>query len=191
MHVRMDMHAHACICMHMQENGGGLTSILPRPKQGSKVMINKSGPGVTPMIPYTLTKRPPPSHKFKRKAGPSDNAKSATFNEDGDSDGESVSFFSHLESSSSTVDFSHHVERNSSVSNDPLNAAPCAPKPFSVGGEGDLTDPTLFLSEESGAYDDATDERPAESAEREGPLLSAAGPGLSMDDQAVRVTTLV
>ena len=165
----------------MQRSSGGLTSILPRPKQGSKVVINKSGPGVTPMIPYTLTKRPP-SRKFKRKAGPSNSAKSATFDEDGDSDGEPISFFSHLESS--TVDLPQHVE---SSSNDTLNAAPCAPKPFNVGVEG-LTDPTLFLSEESGAYDDGTDERyvgTAESAEREGPLLSAAGPGLSMDDQAV------
>lgn len=151
------------------------------------------------MIPYTLTKRPAP---VKRKRKPFPSAKSANVGEDSDSDGEPVSFFPHLENVDSTEP--HGVDTHSGVpgscynnsSEQSLDAAPSAPKPFAVEWEGGgaweeggvPADPYEVESELNVGEGVATDERYEQPIAVPGMIQgvgSMPGPGLSIDDQAV------
>lgn len=157
------------------------------------------------MIPYTLTKRPAP---VKRKKPPLPSVKSANVGEDSDSDGEPVSFFSHLENVDPTepcgLDTHSDVpgscyDNSSELS---LDAAPSAPKPFTVGWEGGGTweeggvpaDPYLESELNSGegvVTDDRYQQPIAAPVMMQGAgSMPGAGPGLSMDDKAVSNWTI-
>ena len=151
------------------------------------------------MIPYTLTKRPTPAKKKKR---PLPSAKSTNAGGDSDSDGEPVSFFSHLESTNvepegadthSDVPSDFH-DNSSELS---LDAAPSAPKPFTIGTEGGVAweESGIFaepypmendVNSGEGVVTDEHYEQPvaAPAIPTQG-SMPGAGPGLSMDDQAV------
>lgn len=160
-----------------------MTSILPQPKQASK-LVKKTGPG--PMIPYTLTKK---AAKRKKRPLP------ANVGGDSDSDGEPVSFFSHLES---TIDSSQPPGHNGNSSDSLLDAAPSAPKPFTVGGGGVWEEAahTNWAGSELGSVSSGegvategvvTDERYEQPVEASGVQgvgsMPGVGPGLSMDDE--------
>lgn len=142
------------------------------------------------MIPYTLTKRPPPA-AAKRKKRP---AKAANVGGDSDSDGEPVSFFSHLEST--TVQ--SHKQKYTAVpisgcnivkGESPLDAAPLAPKPFTAEEEGGGVWEEGFLYPVAGDLDGSAAGEEVVDQRFEQPAMegvgSKAGPVLNMDDQAV------
>lgn len=121
--------------------------------------------------------------------------------EDSDSDGEPTSFFSHLETTTApesvaqppsdpapVVCDSSNYSNSSGSGTVMYDAAPSAPKPFSIRDEGGVAYdfPESVLSGEWG-QEEVTPDVPSgtRGPEQEvGPLLGA-GPGLSMDDQAV------
>lgn len=164
-------------------------SILPQPKQASKLVKTTGAGPRAAMIPYTLTKRPAPaSVARRRKPVASNKAKPASVGgEDSDSDGEPVSFFSNLEPTKddSAASNSHSNDTTTFSSYDnggsELDVAPSAPKPFTVGEEEvgvASADPSWLV----GGVDEQPP--PAPGTQEVGPMLGA-GPGLSMDDQAV------
>ena len=202
--------------------GGGLTAILPQPKHASKIVTKITAPAPQTMIPYTLSKRAQAAAKRQKKPSTTlrNTTKPSTGDaEDSDSDGEPVSFFSHLDptvpisdplsgnipaseshpsttatpnsidpSALSTVsDHSADLSILSTISDlpPPVEAAPSAPRPFSLREEVNYVDP---LSEwDVHTEEDTTDERYSKEANKDegGSVLLGAGPGLSMDQQAV------
>ena len=143
------------------------------------------------MVPYTLSKRAQAAAARQKRGVTSKHSTSsaAAKKDDSDSDEEPVSFFSHLESTDPLPTSDPHaaaVVASSSENPIVVETAPSAPKPFSVEGEGGY-DPIDPLLSGWGQVEGTVDERfndvvtPIPS---EGPLLGA-GPGLSMDDQAV------
>lgn len=184
------------------QKGGGLTSILPPPKQTSKI-VGKGKVAPQMMVPYTLTKptkNTTATAKRKKKSLPSKSVKSSNVGEDSDSDGaEPVSFFSHLEStspdfipvsdSSSGIGLATSYGDHSSVGliSEIADTAPNAPRPFCVGGKdrGDLyPDPSLF--DLPADTEGSRDERYSEPVERKGAEPGVGlGPGLSVTDHAV------
>ncbi len=163
------------------------------------------------MVPYTLTSRAKTVAAARaRKRPPSKVVTKATKaggGEGSDSDdGEPVSFFSHLEGGSdrsepSPASESHPVSAPPNVGpgletpypvspppNPPLSevqAAPVAPRPFYQGGDPYYTTFDPSMGEWNLTEDTTTDTPPTQSRdEKAGPMLGA-GPGLSMDEEAV------
>ena len=196
-HTHTHTHAHTSSSSSSQRGGaGGLTSILPQPKQGSKIVV-KSGPSTQAMIPHTLTKRPAQAPLKRRKAAVTKPTK-PTNGQDSDSDGEPSSFFSHLEDLSAAPPPPPPPPPNriaKQTAETSVEAAPSAPKPFSVEREEDRVsgDPSWLTGEyqwsaEAGEEGVVTDERfnpPPEPAKLQLSSMPGSGPGLSMDEQAV------
>ena len=204
--------ACACVCVcvcacALQFGGSGLTALLPQPRLTRK-LISKATPTDTPssqdMVPYALSRHGRAAMAARRdlmkKTRKSKAAEKERNEDDSDSDdSEPVSFFSHLDTPSVAEHPAGGDEGVVSVlgreGEESVQAAPSAPKPFNIetmGVDQSTVDPSLVtrLWEESvGTSDDSLNVE----GEREQPhLLSAypshmpgAGPGLSMDDQAV------
>lgn len=100
----LNVSAHLCyagvfVCLQ-QGRGTGLTALLPEPKGAPRLLGAANKQTTKSMVPYSLTKKkqeskqPLPKSKVLKKKADSKNE-----GDDSDSDGEPVSFFSHLEDS--------------------------------------------------------------------------------------------
>ena len=177
----------------LQEGGAGLTSILPPPRMTASKLVSKTTPTSQTMVPYTVSRhgRGAAASRGMKKVLKHGGSKERRRGDNSDSDDdEPVSFFSHLDTPSRDDEEQYKEGVASEDGSGLVQAAPSAPRPFSVERLGDDTntlEPSLVkrLWEESVEGVSQEEEQPHPLVQP--PMhLPGAGPGLSMDDQTVR-----